>query len=304
MSRRDNTIVARSSHSADVEWSHGGNSIKVTVHVDDPSHDGLIQPGETVGLSIEVLNAGPATLRDLHVQLKSPPVDLTDDGVPNPISVDIPAALSAYGDVLGTPAGAAACGDPPPPHPATNASKFWVTLGDEHPGDVSRPFVLSATGRVNGAPFAMDMSLALGIADTCDPTAPNGDFDGLDGLLAPLARMVPEGEPLVYPDKIFNRGQTIPARFRILCDGVSLRSGEIEDPVIVGLSPLGGSAADLAALPLNADGPDPYDPTFGFDAAYQQWNFDLRTDALDPGTYVLKIQIGGRKTYEAVFVLR
>jgi hypothetical protein len=253
---------------------------------------------------IEVLNAGPATIRNLHAELKSLPVDLTDDGIANPVPVAIPSAFSAFGEAVGTPVGTANCAELPPPHPAVNVTKFRVTLGDEHPGDVSRPFVLSATGLVNGAPFSMDMPLALGIADVCDPTAHNGDFDGLDGLLSPLAALVPEGEPLVYPDKIFNRGQTIPAKLRILCGGVNLRTGDIEEPEIVGLAPVEGTALNLGALPLNANGPDPYDLAFGFDASFQQWNFDLRTDALEPGAYVLKIRIGGRKIYEAAFVLR
>lgn len=72
------------------------------VHVEEPSHDGLIQPGETVELLIEVLNAGPVNIRDLHAELKSPPVDLTDDGVANPVPVTILSALSAYGEVVGT----------------------------------------------------------------------------------------------------------------------------------------------------------------------------------------------------------
>jgi len=93
-------------------------------------------------------------------------------------------------------------------------------------------------------------------------------------------------------------------KFRILCHGVNLRTGEIEEPEIVGVAPVGGSALNLASLPLNAAGTDPYDLTFGFDASYQQWNFDLRTDGLAPGPYVLKIRIGGRKIYEGVFILR
>lgn len=179
-----------------------------------------------------------------------------------------------------------------------------MTVGEEHPGEVARPSVLSAAGQVNGLPFSMDMPLALAIADICDPAAANGDFDGLDGLLPPLAQLVPEGEPLIYPGKVFNPGQTIPVKFRILCHGVNLRTGEIEEPEIVGVAPVGGSALNLASLPLHADGTDPYDLTFGFDASYQQWNFDLRTDALAPGPYVLKIRIGGGKIYEGVFILR
>jgi hypothetical protein len=130
-----------------------------------------------------------------------------------------------------------------------------------------------------------------------------GDYDGLDGLLSTLARLVPEGEPLVYPSKVFNQGQTIPAKFRILCGGVNLRSGEVEEPEIVGVVPLGGIALSLERLAINA-GPDPYDTSFTFNASVQQWNFPIRTDDLDPGTYVLKIRIAGSKIYDAVFVLR
>ena len=275
------------------------------VHVQDPSKDGLIQPGETVWLVIEVLNAGPQAIREMQAQLKSPPVDLTDDGVNNPVGVAFLSALSSYGDVLGTPAGTADCGDLAELHPGVNATRFRVTFPSTHPGDVARPFILSATGNVGGfGAFAMEMPLSLGIADRCDPAAQAGDFDGLDGLLSPLAQLVPEGEPLVYPAKTFNQGQTIPAKLRILCGGVNLRSGEIEEPEIVGIVPLGGSALALDRVAFNADGPDPFDPNFAFNATFQQWNFNIRTDDLAPGTYVLKIRIGGSKVYDAVFVLR
>ena len=120
----------------------------------------------------------------------------------------------------------------------------------------------------------------------------------------PQGLTAPEGEPLVYPAKTFNQGQTIPAKLRILCGGVNLRSGEIEEPEIVGIVPLGGSALALDRVAFNADGPDPFDPNFTFNATFQQWNFNIRTDELAPGTYVLKIRIGGSMVYDAAFVLR
>lgn len=85
---------------------------------------------------------------------------------------------------------------------------------------------------------------------------------------------------------------------------MNLWSGEIEEPEIVGIVPLGGGALTLNRLAFNADGPDPFDPDFTFNATFHQWNFNIRTDDLAPGTYVLKIRIGGSKVYDAVFVLR
>jgi hypothetical protein len=86
-------------------------------------------------------------------------------------------------------------------------------------------------------------------------------FRRAGGLLNPLAQLVPEGEPLVYPDKTFNQGQTIPAKLRILCGGVNLRSGEMEEPEIVRIVPLGGSALAMDRVAFYADSPDPFDPT-------------------------------------------
>lgn len=271
------------------------------VHVTDTSNDGLIQPGEAVSFLVDVVNAGPKAITGASAVLSSPPVDLTEDGLSNPLGASITAGTSSYGTIAGT-LPAVDC-NPVVLHPGTNAVPFQVTLPPDHPGDVSRPFRLQFSGTVDGAPYAKEMTFVIGVADRCDFNAATRDYDGLDGLLSPMVRLVPVGDGVPFPDKPFNAGQTRPLKLRMLCGGVNLRGADVDAAEIVGLSEATRGVLDISVLNLNDDTGTP-DPYFRWNDSTQQWIFNLRTTDLGPGVYTLKIRIAGRKDYVTGFQLR
>jgi hypothetical protein len=272
------------------------------VHVTDVSNDGLIQSGETVQIVVEVLNAGTSTIFGANATLVSPPVDLTDDGVSNPVGVTISTGAVPFGDIIGTPAGEGDCTAVQRPlEPAKNLTPYQVTfLG--HPGDTSRPFTLQFAGIVNGSPFSMDMPISLGVADTCDFSQKSRDFDGLDGLLEPMAKLVPLGDPVPLPHKNFKEDHVVPLALRQLCGGVDLTGDDVDPPQIIGLAESKLGPLDITALTLNNDTGDS-NPFFTWDDELGQWVYNIRTTQLGTGRFTLTIRIASRKEYAAAFIL-
>jgi len=272
--------------------------------VADTSNDGLIEPGETVSLVIETLNAGPMNITNASATLAAPAIDLTDDGVVNPVGLTVNAASVSYGTIFGTPPTANCVR--PPLQPAQNVTVFQLTVPANHPGDTSHPLILTVNGTVNGGPFTMSVPVVIGIADKCDFAANTRDFDGLDGLSNPMRKLVPTGEtvPVAGP---FSAGSTRPLKLRVLCGGTSLGASDVEAPEIIGLSEATRGELDIRALNLNSDNTNnPNDPFFRFGNSLSggQWSYSMRTSLIGTGTFTLKIRIAGRKEYVTGFSLR
>jgi hypothetical protein len=271
--------------------------------VGDSSNDGLLEPGETANLVIDVLNAGSMNITNASATLSAPTVDLTADGIFNPVGITVGAGSAAYGTISGTPVSTNCT--TPPVQPASNATAFPITVPSNHPGDTSHPFVLAVTGTVNGGPFLMNVPIAIGIADNCDINANVRDFDGLDGLSTPMAKLAPQGEPVPFPSGPFNAGQTRPLKLRMTCGGTNLTDAMVDAPEIVGLSEATRGALDIHSINLNDSGTNPNDPFFRFNNTLSggQWAYSMRTADLGTGTFTLTIRIAGRKNYVTGFVL-
>jgi len=271
----------------------------------DTSNDGLLQPDETANMIIEVMNAGPVDITQASGTVSAPAIDLTDDGVVNPVGLILGGASSSYGTIAGTPL-AANC-TAPPLQPATNVTVYPITVPANTPGDTSFPINLTMTGMVNGEPFTMDVPISLGIADKCDPAANTRDYDGVDGLTSPMAKLVPAGDPVPFPSSPFSAGNTRPLKLRILCGGVNLTDSTVDRPEIVALSEATRGALDIKALNLNSDDTNnPNDPFFRFNNSLQaggQWAYSMRTALIGTGSFTLTIRIAGRKDYVTGFVL-
>jgi hypothetical protein len=275
----------------------------LAVHVTDFSNDGLIQPGETVHLVIEVLNAGPFTITGANATLVSPPIDLSDDGVANPVGVTISEGAEPFGDIIGTPPGEGGCTAPRRPlEPAKNLIPYDVTFSALESGDTSRPFTLQFAGIVNSSPFSMDVPISLGVADNCDFSEKSRDFDGLDGLLDPMAKLVPIGDDVPLPHKNFKENQVVPMELRQLCGGVELTGDDVDAPQIIGLDDSKLGPLDITTLILNDD-TGTSSPFFRWDADLGRWVFHMRTTELGIGRFTLKIRIASRKEYAAAFIL-
>jgi hypothetical protein len=277
------------------------------VHVTaDTSNDGLLEPGETGTIVIDVVNAGPLDITGARATLAALTVDLTDDGVSNPFGLTIGTGSVSYGTILGTPA-STDC-NAPPPTPSSSSPGFTVTVPTGHPGDSGHPVIISVTGTVGGSPFSMDVPLTLGIADNCDPTANTRDFDSLTGLFSPMAKLVPVGDTVPFPSKAFTAGNTRPLKLQVGCGGTNLTDTMVDPPEIVGLSEATRGDLDISLLNLNMDDPaNPNDPFFRFGSTAQNgqhWMYNMRTSLLGTGTFTLKIRIAGRKVYATGFVLQ
>jgi hypothetical protein len=275
------------------------------VHISsDTSNDGLLEPGESANLVIDVLNAGPMDITQASATLSAPAIDLSADGLINPVGITVATASSSYGTIPGTPVSTDCAA--PPPHPASNATAFAITVPSNHPGDTSHPFVLAMTGTVNGSPFAMDVPLTLGVADSCDAAAHTRDYDGVDGLEGPMARLVPTGDPVPFPSRPFSAGNTRPLKLRVSCGGLNLSDADVDPPEIVGLSEAVRGTLDIKSLNLNSDDTNnPNDPFFRYNNALTggHWAYSMRTSLIGTGTFTLTIRIAGRKEYVTGFVL-
>jgi len=272
------------------------------VHVtSDDSNDFLIAPGETATMVVDVLNAGPFDINDAAATLIADPVDLTDDGIPNPVALTVLGGSSPYGTVAGTQP-SLDC-DPVVLQPAANQVEFQVQVPLDYPADTAYPMRLQFSGTVAGSPWQMDMRFTLGIADLCVYADGTRDFDGIDGLLSPMARLVPEGDPVPFPTKALNAGKTAPLKMRQFCGGVELRGADVDAPEIVGLSEATLGDLDILTLNLNDDS-TPDDLFFRWNDSVKQWIFNMRTSDLGLGVYTLKIRVAGRKEYLTGFELR
>jgi len=270
----------------------------------DTSNDGLLEPGESASLVIDVVNAGPMNITQASATLSAPEIDLSDDGTANPVGITVGGAAASYGTIPGSPV-ATDC-TAPPPQPTSNATVFPITVPANHPGDTSHPVVLKVAGTVNGAPFAMDVPISLGIADACNPAARTRDYDGVDGLSSPMAKLVPAGDPVPFPSRSFTAGNTRPLKLRVLCGGTNLTDADLDAPEIVALSEATRGALDIRALNLNFDSTtNPNDPFFRFTStlAGAQWSYNMRTALIGTGSFTLTIRIAGRKNYVTGFVL-
>jgi hypothetical protein len=276
------------------------------VHVvADTSNDGLLEPGESAGLVIETLNAGPMDITNATATLSAPEVDLSDDNIDNPVGLIVHGGPVSYGNILGT-LPTANCA-PATLHPASNTPTIPITVPANHRGDTGHPVVLTVSGTVGGEPFSMQVPLTLGIADACDPTALTRDFDGISGLLGPMANLVPNGEPVQFPEHAFSLGETAVLRLRLLCGRHGLTEAEVDPPELIALTEETRGPINLATLgderqpaphrlftwnARNPVDPDPNDET---------WEYQLLTSSLGTGRFTLKIRIAGRKDYVTGF---
>ena len=266
-----------------------------------PVGDGLVQPGETINLLVSVVNAGPVNIQNATATITAPAVDLTDDGIDNPVAFTIANATASYGTILGTQP-STNC-EPVTINPKAGSTPFQITVPANHPGDTTHPLLLTFTGTVAGAPFSMTVPLAIGVADRCDFNEHNRDYDALDGFSTPLARLVPAEDPVPFPNRTFNPGGTLPFKMRQLCGGIELKGADVDAPQIVGLSEATRGPIDISSLVINDDSSSS-DPFFRWNDTTKRWIFNMRTEVLGTGVYTLRIKIAGRKDYVTGFELR
>jgi hypothetical protein len=123
----------------------------------------------------------------------------------------------------------------------------------------------------------------------------------VEGLLAPLAALVAEGDTVPYPDKAFKLGRTLPLKLQLSCGGLEVTDTNVPPPRIVGLV-RNGDAVDLATI--DPDSGEANDGGILFRYSAPNWVFNLSTAGLSAGTYVVTIEMPDGQRYVAAFVLR
>jgi hypothetical protein len=122
-----------------------------------------------------------------------------------------------------------------------------------------------------------------------------------EGLQPPLALFVPEGGSIIFPDKAFKQGRTLPLRLRLFAGGVALTDAHVSPPQIVVLV-RSGDAIDLDTI--DPDAGEANDSGVLFRYSDPNWVYNLRTKDLSSGTYVITIEMPDGLRYAAAFVLR
>jgi len=267
------------------------------VFVTDTSGDGLCQPGETCEMFISVQNLGTAAFLNPVATLSSPA-----DGY-NPLPLSFASDTSAYPNFPAfTEPGD--CDTPAVLDPKTNFTEYAFTVPAEQDPDVGRVFLLSFQGDL-GTDTVVEMPIVIGIGGACDPlTDIDGEtYDRLLGFQSPVnADLVPEGNPVNFSNKRFNIGSTIPLKLQLGCGSVILGSSGIDpNPEIVAL--VHDTLGPQSLLGINGDNnANPDDPFFSCGSSSCDYQF--RTEQLEPGDYVISIQMPDTRVFQAGFTLR
>ncbi len=283
------------------------------VEVRDASGDGLVQPGESFDLFVSLTNAGAGTVTGAAAILSAPDVDLDqgDDAMPasdfDPVVIT--GSSSPYPDLVGAAIGGGQqnCNTATPlqlVRSFTNTTPFSVMVPADHPSDTAHPFHLNLTGQVAGVATSLGMNFVLGIGSVCsEGDISNGQFDHLEGLLSPLARLVLQGNTIPMPERPFKRGSTLPLRLRLACGTIPLTGRNASAPQIVALA-REGTPIDLSGLDLDAGSSNKNGLLFRFDGDHGQWIYNLTTGNLSSGRHVITIQMPNGRNYVAGFVLK
>ena len=121
------------------------------------------------------------------------------------------------------------------------------------------------------------------------------------GFAQPLAPLAAEGAPLSWPDKAFKFGRTLPLRLQLLVDGTPLTDQEVKAPTIVKIERTSDS---LNAATLDLDAGAANDNGLAFRYSEGSWVYNLSTQPLSTGRYVVTIQLWDGRQLQGCFELK
>ncbi len=122
----------------------------------------------------------------------------------------------------------------------------------------------------------------------------------VSGLKPPLDMLVPAGGTVIFPDKAFKQGRTLPLKLELSCGGMPLVD-VVNKPRIVRLERM-GSPLDIDTLDLDAGAAN--DNGLVFRLSDSQWIYNLSSRDLLTGTYVVTIRLPDGTDHQAGFVLK
>jgi hypothetical protein len=122
------------------------------------------------------------------------------------------------------------------------------------------------------------------------------------GFAPPLAPLAAVGSPVSWPDKAFKFGRTLPLKLQLLVNGTPLTDQEVNGPKIVEISRQGDSVLNLATLDLNTGVANDNGLVFRFSEG--SWIYNLNTQALSTGRYVITIGLWDGRRFQGGFELK
>ncbi len=149
-------------------------------------------------------------------------------------------------------------------------------------------------------PSTVELTVGDGELDSEPDTATVTVEVGVEGLLPPMAALVPEGQVPPFP-RSFRLGGTIPLKLRLSCGDELLTEGDVAAPAVAGLS-LNSTPIPLYGLDLHAGNSNGGDPAFH--SSEDLWIYNLDTSALLPGSWTITIGLPDGRRVCAGFVLR
>jgi hypothetical protein len=117
-----------------------------------------------------------------------------------------------------------------------------------------------------------------------------------EGLDAPMAALVPEGQTPPLPKKAAGIGRSLPLKLRLYCGARALGDQDVQPPRLVSAS-RDGVELPLAALNLTPR------QAFRYDLLTQWWVMEIVTRGWKPGTYTVVIEMPDGRRFAAAQVL-
>jgi len=268
---------------------------------DGPTGDGVVQPGETFRLTIQLQNLGPQPLENIIGTLSAPAT------VVNPgCGITFSQASSPFPDLAGcSRTGTYDCDHPPPPCPEVeNVTQFVGTVDATCTSEVfaiPMTLTLAATALVDDGTDG-DLGLGpvtgIGVGESCDPaTDLDGQtYDAVDGLASPVgAHLTLDPEFVNFSSSPVKKG-SVPLKFQLYCGSRALRCQEL-DPVSRIVSLTHETLGPLPLTSINASNSNPADPFFGCNPRNQRQEFNLNLVGIPKGRIVIGIEMPDSREY-------
>ncbi len=110
------------------------------------------------------------------------------------------------------------------------------------------------------------------------------------GLLPPLGDLVPEGAEPPMPKNAFKHGRVLPLKLQMACGGVNLTENDVSAPMIIAITPQGGTPIDLTVI--DPDAGEANDNGLLFRNSGSNWIYNFNTKDLMSGTvYDMTIEL-------------
>ena len=124
---------------------------------------------------------------------------------------------------------------------------------------------------------------------------------GVEGLASPLGALVPEPSPAPVPTVSFQAGRTLPLKLGLTCGTWRLSSNEVQPPRLISVQPWGNPLAGaIEAAPTTSS----TDSGGVFRSENTNWIYNLSTQGMAPGLYLLTIEMPDGLRYRTTISLR